>query len=199
MCVACVCLQVLDVSTQPRRIVAQQHEVDRQPPAAALSLHRYLRSARHAAVRRQVQLQSSRRQTAKQLRLVLAVPTHRLSGAFPLLTCGRFASGVYYLTALLSIKVCTVFGQPFVKRFALCYQTVVCLSASLVYCGQMVGWIKMKLGVQVGLDPGHIVLDGDLAPPPQKGAASPAKGAQQPPPLFRPMSVVATVAHLSYC
>jgi len=26
----------------------------------------------------------------------------------------------------------------------------------------------MKLGVQVGLDPGHIVLDGDPAPPPPK-------------------------------
>jgi len=36
----------------------------------------------------------------------------------------------------------------------------VCLSVTLVYCGQTVGWIKMKLGVQVDLDPGHIVLDG---------------------------------------
>jgi len=27
----------------------------------------------------------------------------------------------------------------------------------------------MKLGVKVGLGPGHIVLDGDPAPPPQKG------------------------------
>ena len=26
-----------------------------------------------------------------------------------------------------------------------------------------VAWIKMKLGVQVGLGPGHIVLDGDPA------------------------------------
>jgi len=38
----------------------------------------------------------------------------------------------------------------------------------LVYCGQTVGWIKMKLGVVVGLIPGHTVLDGDPAPP--KGA-----------------------------
>jgi len=29
----------------------------------------------------------------------------------------------------------------------------------------------MKLGVQVGLDPGHIVLDGDPGPSPQKGTA----------------------------
>jgi len=51
-----------------------------------------------------------------------------------------------------------VIGRPFVKRFALCYRTVVlsvclsvCLSVTLVYCGQTVGWIKMKLGMQVCL------------------------------------------------
>ena len=79
-----------------------------------------------------------------------------------------------------------VFGRPFVKRFTQCYRSVVCLSVlsvTLVYCGQMVGWIKMKLGVQVGLGPGHIVLDGDPAPPPPKGGADP--------PIFRPISVVA--------
>ena len=32
-----------------------------------------------------------------------------------------------------------------------------------------VGWIKTKLGMQVGLGPGHIVLDGDPALPPPKG------------------------------
>ena len=32
-----------------------------------------------------------------------------------------------------------------------------------------VGRIKMKLGIQVGLSPGHIVLGGDRAPPPPKG------------------------------
>jgi len=42
----------------------------------------------------------------------------------------------------------------------------VCLSVMLVYCGQAVEWIKMKLGMQVGLDPGHIVLDGGTAPLP---------------------------------
>jgi len=31
----------------------------------------------------------------------------------------------------------------------------------------------MKLGVQVGLDPVHIVLDGDPAPPPLKGHSPP--------------------------
>ena len=45
----------------------------------------------------------------------------------------------------------------------------VCLSVTLVYCDQTVGRIKMKLGTQVGLVPGHIVLDGDPAPSPPKG------------------------------
>jgi len=40
------------------------------------------------------------------------------------------------------------------------------LSVTLVYCGQTVGRIKMKLGTEVGLGPGHTVLDGDPAPPP---------------------------------
>ena len=76
------------------------------------------------------------------------------------------------------------FGRPFVKRFALCYQIVVCLSVlsvTLVYCGQTVGWMKMKLGMQVVLGSGHIVLDGDPASLPN-GA--------QPLPNFRPMSIV---------
>ena len=38
--------------------------------------------------------------------------------------------------------------------------------------------------------PRHIALDGDTAPP-LNGHSSP--------PSFRPMSIVATVAHLSYC
>ena len=58
-----------------------------------------------------------------------------------------------------------------------------------VYCGQMARWMKTPLGTEVDLGPGHIVLD---------GVPAPAKGAQQPP-SFRPMSIVATVAHLSYC
>jgi len=33
----------------------------------------------------------------------------------------------------------------------------------------MAGWIKMPLGREVDLGPSDIVLDGDLAPPPQKG------------------------------
>jgi len=36
--------------------------------------------------------------------------------------------------------------------------------------GQTAGWIKMALGMEVGLGPGHIVLDGEPAPLPQNGA-----------------------------
>jgi len=57
-----------------------------------------------------------------------------------------------------------------------------------VYCGQTAGWIKTQLGTEVDLGPGHFALDGFPA----------AKEAQQPP-SFRPMPIVATVAHLSYC
>jgi len=58
-----------------------------------------------------------------------------------------------------------------------------------VYCGQMAGWMKTPLGTEVDLGPGHIVVD--VVP-------APAKGAQQPP-SFRAISIVSTVAHLSYC
>jgi len=44
-----------------------------------------------------------------------------------------------------------------------------CLSVTFVHCGQTVGRIKTKLGKQVGLGPGHIVLDVEPAPPPTKG------------------------------
>jgi len=37
-----------------------------------------------------------------------------------------------------------------------------------VCCGQMTGWIKIPLGMEVNLSPGHIVFDGDLAAPPYR-------------------------------
>ena len=42
-----------------------------------------------------------------------------------------------------------------------------------VYCGQTAGWIKMALGMEVGLGPGHILLDGDPAAHSQKGGGTP--------------------------
>ena len=67
----------------------------------------------------------------------------------------------------------------------------VCLSVTLVYCGQTVGWIKMKLGMGVGLGPGDIVLDGHPAPPP--------KGVPQPPHFSADVYCGQTVAYLNYC
>ena len=59
-----------------------------------------------------------------------------------------------------------------------------------VYCDQTAGWMKTPLGTEIDLSPGHIVLDGDPAPPRKEHSS---------PPSFWPMSVVAIVAHLSYC
>ena len=47
----------------------------------------------------------------------------------------------------------------------------------------MTAWIKMSLGMEVGLGPGDFVLDGDLAPLPKRAA--------EPPPNFRPMLIAA--------
>jgi len=49
--------------------------------------------------------------------------------------------------------------------------------------------MKTPLGTEVDLGRGHIVLDG-VPPLRERGTAAPS---------FRPMSIVATVAHLSYC
>jgi len=42
-----------------------------------------------------------------------------------------------------------------------------------ICCGQMAAWIKMSLGMKVGLGPGNFVLDGDPAPLPKIGAEPP--------------------------
>jgi len=53
----------------------------------------------------------------------------------------------------------------------------------------MAGWIKMPLVTKIGLDPGHIVLDGDRAHP-KKGTA---------PQFSVHVYWGQTVAHLRYC
>ena len=50
-----------------------------------------------------------------------------------------------------------------------------------VSCGKTAGWIKMPLDMEVGLVPGHNVLDGNPAPQ-KRGAGHPQ---------FWPMSIVA--------
>jgi len=71
----------------------------------------------------------------------------------------------------------TIFGPPFVKRFDLCYGSLSCLSVTLVYCGQTVGWMKMPLGTEIGLGPRDIV---------RWGSSSPHKNGRSSPPLFGP-------------
>ena len=132
-------------------------------------------------------------------------------------------------------------GRPFVKRFDLCHRTVVlsvclyCLSvcnvgvlspngwtdqdetwhagrlgpghivlegdpapplskgnspqfSTHICCGQMAAWIKMSLGMEVGLGPSDFVLDGTQFPLPKKVAE---------PPNFRPMSIVGKRLYVS--
>ena len=60
-----------------------------------------------------------------------------------------------------------------------------------VYSGQMAGWMKMPLGTEVDLGPGHSV---------RRGPSSPEKGAQQPPLfgacLLWPRSPISATAEL---
>jgi len=86
----------------------------------------------------------------------------------------------------------------FVHLFALCYRTVVCLSSlsaclsvTLVYCSQTVGWIKMPLDTEVGLGPGDIVLGGE--------PALPQKGHSRAPHFLAHVYCAQTVADLSSC
>jgi len=64
----------------------------------------------------------------------------------------------------------------------------------------MAGWIKVPLGMQVGLGPGDFVLDGDPATPSQIGGGAPnfrpmshrpkIGGSAGPPPIWETMSIV---------
>ena len=74
------------------------------------------------------------------------------------LLCRMFSASVW---ATVCKTVC-----PMLSDY--CLSSV--LSVTLVYCGQTVWRIKMKLGVQVGLGPGDFVLDGDPTPPPNFSA-----------------------------
>jgi len=72
----------------------------------------------------------------------------------------------------------TVYKMVHPMLLGCCPICLSCLSVTLTYCGQTAGWIKVPLGMEVGLGLGDIVLDGDPAPP--------QKGVQQLP-TFRPM------------
>jgi len=111
----------------------------------------------------------------------------------PLKTTSDFGKTGHSVCNFLFSKTASSFGRPFVKRFALWYQIVVCLSylsfsvliyhvlsclsvclsVTLVYCGQK-SWMDQDDTWHAG--PCHIVLDGDSAP----------KEAQPPPTIFGP-------------
>jgi len=70
------------------------------------------------------------------------------------------------------------FWAPFEKRFAhmlsdrclsVCMSVCVVCDVGVLWPNQRVVCIKMKLRMEVGFDPVHIVLDGDPAPGPLKG------------------------------
>jgi len=63
-----------------------------------------------------------------------------------------------------------------------------------VYCGQTAGWIKMPLGTEVDLGPGHILLDGVPAPR-KKGHSSPHVFS---PCLLWPRSPISATAELLF-
>ena len=60
-----------------------------------------------------------------------------------------------------------------------------------VCCDQTAGWIKLVLGIVVGLSPGDFVLDRDPALTPKRG--------RSPLPNFRPISIVAKRLNASQC
>jgi len=80
---------------------------------------------------------------------------------------------------------------PFLGDSMLSDRCLSCLTVTLVYCGQTLGWIKIPLGTEVGLIPGHIVLDGDPASPTERGTAAPGFSAN--------VYCDYTVAQLSNC
>jgi len=93
---------------------------------------------------------------------------------------------IHRIDAKVRDRIPHIFGRPFVKRFAVCYQTVVCLSC-LSVCDVGVlwqnGWMNQDETWHGGRPrprPGHIVLDG-----------------VQQPPSFRPMSIVAKRSPIS--
>jgi len=67
--------------------------------------------------------------------------------------CNRLS----WLTVSFWATVCKTVRPMLLDRCPVCLSR---LSVTLVYCGQVVGWIKIKLGIQVGLGPGHMALHG---------------------------------------
>jgi len=108
-----------------------------------------------------------------------------------------------------------IFGRPFVKRFALCYRSVVCVSVCpvLSVCDVGVLWPPPKKGAEHPIfgpcllwQNGRMDQDGtwhgggpwSMPHWVRRGPSFRERGIAAPA-SFRSMSIVATVAHLSYC
>jgi len=105
-------------------------------------------------------------------------PVSIVSKRSPMLTTAELVFLFFYTVCILACN-----SLPFVNFLATVCRTVhpmlsdsclsclsclcVCPSVTLVYCGQAVTWIKVKLGAEVGLGPGHTVFIGTQLP--QKG------------------------------
>ena len=111
--------------------------------------------------------------------------------------CHASQSVVMLLTFIkfqfISCAIFTIFGRPFVKRFALCYRSVVCLSCPVCDVRALWpnGWTDRDETWHAGRPRPwpHCVRWGPSSPSP--------KGAQ--PPNFRPISVAAKWLHGSRC
>ena len=90
----------------------------------------------------------------------------------------------------MTLTVQLSFGRQFVKRFALCYGTAVCLSVCNVGVLWPNGWTDLDTTWYGGRPrPSHSVLDRDQLPSQGKG--------HTPAPTFRSMSIVAKRSPMS--
>jgi len=108
------------------------------------------------------------------------------------LNCRRIIPRI--LVASLGIGTLRIPHYPIDATCRPCGAKNVSKSASdYAYCGQTAGWIRIPLGMEVGLGPGDIVLDRDPAATAAKGGSTSALR------TFRLMSIVAKELDGSRC
>jgi len=117
---------------------------------------------------------NSRNRSSRRRRLMISQPNVQCCSARPILD-------PFHPKLLLLRKLGKSFlGATVTSNYATgqlsCLSYLSCLFATLVHCGQTVGWIKMPLGTEIGIGPGDIVLDGNPAPPTERGTAPPLFG-----------------------
>jgi len=95
------------------------------------------------------------------------------------------------MTSLVGDGGCTTVRPMLSDRCLSCPVCLCLYSLTLEYCGRTVGYINMPLCMEVGLDPGHIVLDGEPPSPTERSTAARHFSAH--------VYCGQTVAHLSNC